>query len=194
VAAHAAYLLKREAHHLIYVKGNRRVLREQLAALPWGEVHVAHVEGPCHAHGREERRSTKVTAVSRLAFPGACQVIRIERYRRRHGTIKGSRTVVFAVLDLDAHEVSPAELAALPRGQWMVENRVHYVRDVTFKEDACRTRTGAAPVVLGCLTVIVRQALTAAGWKNLASGRRAHTNPDKALELHGITRDQPIRI
>lgn len=194
VAAHATYLLKREAHYLIYVKGNRPVLHEQLAALPWGEVPVAHVEGPAHAHGREERRSTKVTAVGGPAFPGACQVVSIERYRRRHGTIKGSCEVVFAVTDLDAHEVSPAELAAYARGHWTVENRVHHVRDMTFKEDARRTRAGAAPVVLGCLTDIVRQALTAAEWKNLASARRAHTNPDKALELHGITRDQPTWI
>jgi hypothetical protein len=100
--------------------------------------------------------------------------------------------VVFAVTDPDAHQVSSAELAAHARGHWTVENRVHYVRDVTFEEDARRTRTGAAPVVLGCLTDIVRQALAAAGWKNLAAGRRAHTDPGKTLELHGITRDQPV--
>lgn len=136
----------------------------------------------------------KVTAVEGLPFPGECQVVRIERHRRRHGTLKSSREVVFAVTDLDAHQVSPAELATHARGHWTVENRVYYVRDVTFKEDARRTCTGAASVVLGCLTDIVRQVLTAAGWKNLASGRRAHTDPDKVLELHGIIRDQPVWI
>ena len=194
VAAHATYLRNRRAHYLIYVKGNRPTLHDQLAALPWDQVPLAHAEGPAHAHGREERRSLKVTAVRGLVFPEACQVVRIERYRRRHGTVKGSREVVFAVTDPDAHQVSPAELAAHARGHWTVENRVHYVRDVTFKKDARRTRTGAAPVVLGVMTDIVRQALTVAGWKNLAAGRRAHTDPDKVLELHGITRDQPVWI
>lgn len=192
VAAHATYLLKRGAHYLIYVKGNRPTLLDQLAALPWDRVPLAHAQGPTHAHGREERRSAKVTAVNGLVFPGACQVVRIERYRRRHGTVKGSREVVFAVTDLDAHQVSPAELAAHARGHWTVENQVHYVRDVTFKEDARRTRTGAAPVVLGVLTDIVRQALSAAEWKNLAAGRRAHIDPDKVLKLHGITPGQPV--
>ncbi|MEV2279494.1 ISAs1 family transposase [Nocardiopsis sp. NPDC049922] len=194
VADHATYLLERGAHYLIYVKGNRPTLHEQLAALPWDEVPLAHDEEPIHAHGREERRSLKVTAAGGLAFPGACQVVRIERHRRRHGTVKGSREVVFAVTDLDAHQVSPPELAAHARGHWTVENRVHYVRDVTWGEDARRTRIGAAPVVLGYVTDIVRQALAAAGWKNLKSGRRAHTNPDKILALHGITRTQPVWI
>ncbi|MFW6639928.1 hypothetical protein ACOALZ_07765 [Nocardiopsis algeriensis] len=120
-------------------------------------------------------------------------MVRIERHRRPHGR-EGSREVVFAIIDLDTHQVCLAELAAHVRGYWTVEKRVHYVRDVTFKEDARRTRSGTAPVVLGCLTDIVRQALTAAGWKNLASGRRAHTDPDKALGLRGITRDQPVWI
>ncbi|USY18679.1 ISAs1 family transposase [Nocardiopsis exhalans] len=194
VAAHATYLSKRRAHYLIYVKGNRPTLHEQLAALPWEKVPLAHDGGPSHAHGRQERRLVKVTAIEVLPFPGACQVVRIERHRRRHGTLKSSREVVFAVTDLDAHQVSPEELATHARGHWTVENRVHYVRDVIFKEDARRTRTGAAPVVLGCLTDIVRQALTAAGWKNLASGRRAHTDPDKVLELHVITPYQPVWI
>ncbi|MFB8765315.1 hypothetical protein [Nocardiopsis alba] len=71
---------------------------------------------------------------------------------------------------------------------------MRYVPDVTFHEDARRTRNGVAPVVLGYLTDITRQALAATGWKDLASGRRAHTDPAQALELHGIIRDQAIWI
>lgn len=63
VAAHATYLLRRGAHYLIYVKGNRPTLLDQLAALPWDQVPLAHAQGPTHAHGREERRSVKVTDV-----------------------------------------------------------------------------------------------------------------------------------
>ncbi|SHK91499.1 hypothetical protein SAMN05421803_14219 [Nocardiopsis flavescens] len=65
----------------------------------------------------------KVTTVSGLAFPGARQVVRIERCRRRHGTVKGSREVVFAATDLDAHQVCPAEVAAHApgTGRWRTE-------------------------------------------------------------------------
>ena len=71
---------------------------------------------------------------------------------------------------------------------------MRYVRDVTFQEDARRTRSGAAPVVLGCLTDIVRQRLNAAGWKNTQSGRRTHTDKDRVLDLHGIRQTQPVWI
>nr|WP_246404912.1 transposase [Nocardiopsis algeriensis] len=74
-----------------------------------------------------------------MAFPEAWQVVRIERHRRRHGIVKDSREVVLAVTDLDARQVSPAELTAHARKRWTVENHVHHVRDVAFK------RTHAAP-------------------------------------------------
>jgi predicted transposase YbfD/YdcC len=191
VADHATYLLERGAHYLIYVKGNRSTLHARLTHLPWGQVPVAHTQGPVHAHGREERRALQVLAVNDLAFPGARQVVRIHRWRRPHGQTKTTRETVFAITDLDAHQVSPAELAAYARGHWTIENRVHHVRDVTFSEDARRTRKGTAPVVLGCVSDIVRQTFTARGWKNIASARRAHTNPDKVLTLYGITLKAP---
>ncbi|MBB4930639.1 putative transposase YbfD/YdcC [Lipingzhangella halophila] len=87
--------------------------------------------------------------------------------------------------DLPAHKARPAELADCLRRHWSIE-AVHHIRDVTWREDARRARIGALPVVLGCLADIARQALAAAGWANLASGRRAHTDPDKALQLHRI--------
>src|SRR5699024_8214326 len=102
---------------------------------------------------------------------------RHHRYRRPHGTLKGSREVVFAITDLNAHQFSPAELAVHSRGHWTMEDPVHHPRAVSIKEDARRTRTRNAPVVLGCLTEIIRQALTVTRWKNLASG----CNPELTL-------------
>jgi predicted transposase YbfD/YdcC len=37
------------------------------------------------------------------------------------------------------------------RTHWCIENELHYVRDVTLGEDACRVRTGSAPQVLAAL-------------------------------------------
>src|SRR5699024_7371175 len=73
---------------------------------------------------------------------------RHHRHRRPHGTLKGSREVVFAITDLNAHQFSPAELAVHSRGHWTMEDPVHHPRAVSIKEDARRTRTRNAPVVL----------------------------------------------
>ena len=48
-------------------------------------------------------------------------------------------------------EASPAQLLALNRGHWGIENRLHPVRDMAFDEDRCRARTGHAPRTLACL-------------------------------------------
>ncbi len=153
MAGHDTHLLERGAHYLIYIEVNRSTLHSPLPTLPCEQLlPMAHMERTDHIHGRVEHRSIKVTAVNGLAFFGARQVVRIERCRRAHGKAKGSREVVFAVTDLDTYQIPPTELAAHAWGHWIVENCVHHVRDVTFNEDWRRTRKGAVPVVLGCVS------------------------------------------
>ena len=60
----------------------------------------------------------------------------------RRGKI--SREVAYAITSLGP-SVGPAALLWLWRGHWRIENQLHYVRDVTFGEDASQVRTGAAP-------------------------------------------------
>jgi predicted transposase YbfD/YdcC len=67
-----------------------------------------------------------------------------------------------------------------------MENSVHWIRDVTFGEDAHQVRTGNTPAVLAGLRDIVRRALRTAGWANTAAARRAHLTPATVLTLHGI--------
>lgn len=65
-------------------------------------------------------------------------------------------------------------------------NSSHWIRDVTFGEDARTIRTRNTPAVVATLSDIVRGTLRAAGWTNTASARRARTDPDHILKLHGI--------
>ena len=79
---HATYLAGRGAHFLLTVKRNQPGLFAQLAALPWRQVPVADQTAE-RGHGRAERRTLKVTAVTAgLAFPHAAQAIQILRRRR----------------------------------------------------------------------------------------------------------------
>jgi predicted transposase YbfD/YdcC len=58
---------------------------------------------------------------------------------------------VYGITSLRRDAADAAALLALVRGHWGIENGLHYVRDVTLGEDACRVRTGNAPQVLAAL-------------------------------------------
>lgn len=184
---HADYLVKqRSAHYLLTVKNNQPTLARQLQALPWKQVPVLHRQTG-RAHGREEQRLVQVVTVKDLLFPHARQVLRIQRRRRKIGAKRWSTETVYAVTDLTAEQATAAELATWARGHWTVENTVHWVRDVVFGEDAHQARTRNLPAVLACVRDLIRGALHLAGHANIASGRRAHTDHDQALNLYRIT-------
>ena len=94
-------------------------------------------------HGRIETRKIAVSAevVPHLEWPGAAQVARIERTREIAG--KMSTEIAYIVTSLTVAEAGPERLLELSRSHWAIENRLHYVRDVTFNEDRCRVRAGA---------------------------------------------------
>jgi predicted transposase YbfD/YdcC len=58
------------------------------------------------------------------------------------------------------------------QGHWGIENRSHYVRDVTLAEDACRIRKGSAPQNFAALRNAVISLLRLQGHANIAAGLR----------------------
>lgn len=97
-------------------------------------------------HGRlETRRAASSAEIAPwLEWPGAAQVLRIERTREtRAGT---SAEIVYYVTSLPPQEAGPDRLMALARAHWAIENRLHWRRDVSFAEDRCRVRAGARPL------------------------------------------------
>ena len=171
--AHARYLHRHGGHYLFIVKRNQPGLHARLAALPWTRVPVGHLEHG-KGHGRRECRTLHVisAAAPRLPFPHARQALRITRERVHLGTGQISREVVYAVTDLTFDAAGPARLAALLRGHWTIENRIHLVRDVTYREDASRVRTGTAPRALATLRNIAIGLDRLTGHANIASATR----------------------
>ncbi len=85
-------------------------------------------------HGRVEIRSIRVAkAPKRLNFPGARQVIEIERSRIVKNKTEFETT--YAITSLSQNKASPERLLELNRSHWHIENKLHYVRDVSFNED-----------------------------------------------------------
>ena len=78
--------------------------------------------------------------------------------------------------------MTPERLLELWRGHWQIENRLHYVRDVTMGEEACRVGSGQAPRVLAALRNTTLNVLRLADVTNIAEALRAFAqNPYRAL-------------
>ena len=179
---HAEHLAGAGADYLFTVKRNQPRLFAQLASLPWRQVPVAH-ESRERGHGREERRVMKVTAVAAgLVFPHAAQAIQIVRRRRRRGKKKWSRETVYAITSLTATQASPAELAAIIRGHWRIEDCLHWVRDMDYDEDRSQVRTASGPRVMATLRNLAITILRLDGHASIAAALRYHARrPDRPL-------------
>ncbi|WNV82148.1 ISAs1 family transposase [Umezawaea sp. Da 62-37] len=182
---HAEYLHGRGAHYVITVKGNQKALRDQLAGLPWKDVPIGYRETDT-GHGRVVTRTYKVVTVAAgILFPHAAQAVRIVRTRKRKGsTRRASRETVYAVTSLTAAQAQPAELARYIRGHWHVENKLHWVRDVTMGEDASRARTGGGPRMMASLRNLAISLLRLTGHTNIAKAvRHMGRRPERAIKL-----------
>ncbi|MFF5056116.1 ISAs1 family transposase [Micromonospora sp. NPDC000663] len=186
---HVAYLDRRGAHWILTVKGNQPGLHQQLAGLPWRLVSDDDRD-TARGHGRREIRTLKVLSVSSgIEFPGASQAIQIRRRRRRLDEPKRFTTqTVYAITDLQAHQAKPMHLAGWIRRHWTIENKTHWVRDVTYDEDRSQIRTGTGPQVMATIRNAAIGALRLAGVTNIAAANRHHARDAKRpLALLGIT-------
>lgn len=158
-------------HYVFTVKGNTPTLHRALKALPWKDVPARSAIDT--SHGRRATRTIKVvTAPDWIDFPGAAQVAQVRRTVTKNG--RKSVEVVYLITSADATEAPPATLAGWVQGHWGIENRLHWVRDVTFGEDLSQTRTGQAPRVMATLRNAAISLLRLAGWNNIAQALRHH--------------------
>ncbi len=92
--------------------------------------------------------------------------------------------VVYLITSPDQKAAPPQRLAAWIQTHEGIENRPHWVRDVTFDEDNSQVRTGQAPRVIATYRNFAISVLRIAGWDNIAAGLRHHArHPDHALTL-----------
>jgi predicted transposase YbfD/YdcC len=155
---------------------------------------------PKARHGRREMRMLWALAdpgLNRYAgsageagapWPQLAQACRVERQRLAlttgGGIADASRDVTYYITSRAAAQADARALAHLIRGHWGIENKAHHVRDVTFGEDACRIRTGAAPEVRAACLNVVTALLRRAGMANLAAGLRTCAGrPTLAVQL-----------
>lgn len=151
----AQKILDRGGDYLLAVKDNQStladVLREFFAdgdASGFGSLPISRHHTVEKGHGRiETRQALWVTDLSwmdkklREHWPRLAGVGMIERQRDIKGTVSTERAFY-----IGSQGVTSAEsFAKAARSHWGIENRLHWVLDVTFREDDCRVRKDHAP-------------------------------------------------
>jgi predicted transposase YbfD/YdcC len=160
-------------------KANMPTLYKQLKKLPWSQI--ASVSSVSKDHGRRARRTIKAAlAPAWIGFEGAAQVAQL----RRTVTKKGKKTVEVVYLVTSDRIASPETLAAWVRCHWHIENKLHWVRDVTYQEDKSLVRTSNAPRVMASLRSLAISLLRLDGHNNIAKANRHHArDPQRTLKL-----------
>ncbi|MFI6744542.1 ISAs1 family transposase [Nonomuraea sp. NPDC050451] len=184
---HAHHVIAAGGHYLFIVKGNQPTLLRRLKALPWREA-ILNDRTDETGHGRREIRRMKIcTARPGLPFPHAAQAVQVKRRRTDHRTGKTTIVTIYAITDLPPGRITHAQLAALIRGHWGIE-ALHHIRDVTYREDASRIRTGTAPRIMASLRNLAIGLARLIGWTNIAAATDHYrSHPTDGLQLLGLT-------
>lgn len=178
------------------VKENQPTLLEAIVTLfawpPAGEPIAETVSRTRHGD-RQEVRRRRCSAARRgyLDWPHLAQVCRVERAVACKGRTR--HEVGYAITSLAPDQATPARLLRLWRGHWEIENRLHWVRDVTFDEDRCQVRTGAGPQVLAAVRNTAIAVARRAGYAKIAEAlRHFAATPAEVLTVLGL--GQPMRL
>ncbi len=186
----ARQIVAQGGHYFMGVKENHPRLYADIALLfaerPPGEPFARSVRRGRHGDRQEERvREASAGLNASLDWPHLGQVCRIERRVTRRG--KSGVAVRYALTSRRGAEADAERLQRLWRGQWGIENRLHWVRDVTMGEDASQVRKGSAPEVMAGLRNVALGLLRQAGVENVAAALWRHArHPQEALALMGF--------
>lgn len=170
---------------MLGVKANQPMLHDGIALLLGSGVSAGRpVRETCKHGGRLEVRELVSSAELNewAEWPHLAQVARLVSHRTEHG--QTTQETRYLITSLSVEEAPPRRLLHLSRGHWGIENRLHWVRDVTFDEDRCQVRTGAAPQVMAALRNTVIGLLRCEGATNIAAALRSYAaHPERALAL-----------
>jgi predicted transposase YbfD/YdcC len=149
----ATQVVQQGGAYFMVVKGNQPTLLADIRrATAWPARQLGEARTVRLAHGRIEERTLLAADARDIAWPHARQVLRLHRrfVHKATGRVLSDQTV-YAVTSLPAAQAAPAALLQLWQAHWLIENRLHWVRDVVFGEDQATTHTAHAPQAFAAL-------------------------------------------
>jgi predicted transposase YbfD/YdcC len=189
----AAQIVAAKGDYLLVVKENQPdLLADVQAVFAAGRLLADTIQQAytvqLHGNRIEERALQASTALAGYSdWPGLAQVLEVSRVVTQKGRGRWRYEVAYAITSLPPERASADQLLGAWQAHWEIENRLHWVRDVTFGEDRAGVRAGAGPQVLAALRNTVIGLLRGQGASNLARSRRRYAaQPQAALTLLGL--------
>lgn len=176
--------------YVLFAKANQPTLEEDLRLFfsepppdcrDWRQAQTWN-----KGHGRLERReliaSTELNEFLASSWPGVEQVFWLRRTVEQQGQVRCQ--TIYGISSLSPKQASALRLLAVVRAHWRIENRLHWRRDVTLREDHCQVRKGSAPLVLAALNNLVLAVFDFLGVRNVPQQmRRLDAQPQRAVRL-----------
>lgn len=148
----AQKIVEKKADYVLALKGNQGSLRQDVElfvaeqkAVGFKDTKVSHHQSVDGDHGRIETRTTTVIhdigwLRQRHNWPGLNAVVVVETTREIAGKVERDTRFYITSLLLMASLLAP-----VARSHWAIENSLHWVMDMVFRDDECRLRTDHAP-------------------------------------------------
>ena len=175
----AQKVLDKKADYVLALKGNQGTLRDDIElfvteqqAHGFADTAVSQditVDGD---HGRIETRTTTVIGdvewlQQHHKWPGLKSVVIVESRREANGKVEQETRYYITSLVMLASLMGP-----IVRGHWAIENSLHWVMDMVFRDDECRVRTDNAPANFSTIKHIALNLLRRPPGKQSLRGRR----------------------
>ena len=152
----AKTIIKQGADYILALKGNQGTLSNEVNHLfeqeKLPQLKQQYYEEIDTGHGRNEKRCCRQIEIDREYLPESYRwpklntIIEIKAVREISGNVTTEKRYYISSLPLNAKKAGQAV-----RQHWSVENKLHWVLDVTFREDESRIRRGNGAEVMSTL-------------------------------------------
>src|SRR5271157_1541414 len=175
----AQKIIDKKADYVLALKGNQGSLREDVEVLAaeqsargFADTKISRDTTVDGDHGRIETRTTTVIhdvewLQERHNWPGLKAVVMVESSREVSGKTEQETRYYITSLVMLAHLLGP-----VVRSHWAIENSLHWVMDMVFRDDECRVRTDHAPANFTTLKHMAHNLLRKVPGKDSLRSRR----------------------